>query len=374
MTSRSDRVAGRRHDDLAALARRVVALGIAVCVPVMAAMWLTEAPHDPWVRWGYPPLVTFLAVFAWILVRHPRLAGYAAVISLVGLEGWWVLLAVARVGDAQDAASAWVSLWPTPLLDAAVCVVVGFLFQRTITAVVHGAAYATVMTAAVAVALWRRPDGGAYVWLAARYGVYLGVFLALLLVLSRAKERVASAVDRADRAVRHAARMQDMAYLDELTGIANRRRLIEELGHQAALAGPDNPIGVVFLDLDHFKQVNDTLGHDVGDRALRIVADVASRLVRDGDLVARLGGEEFVVVAPGADARQTARLAERLRQTVPVELGVAVGTPVTASFGVTALRPGESPDAVLRRVDALMYRAKSAGRDTVRPEEPDAGR
>ncbi len=153
-----------------------------------------------------------------------------------------------------------------------------------------------------------------------RYGVYLGVFLVLLLVLSRAKEHVASAVADAARADATASRMRDMAYLDELTGIANRRRFLEELGYQAGLVGPSHPVCVVYFDLDNFKQVNDAFGHDVGDRVLRVVAEVAGRIVRDGDVLARLGGEEFALVAPATDHEQAVQLAERLRQALPREL------------------------------------------------------
>ena len=165
-----------------------------------------------------------------------------------------------------------------------------------------------------------------------------------------------------------------MAYLDELTGIANRRRLMEELGHQSGLVTADHPVSVVYFDLDRFKQLNDTRGHELGDRVLRQVAEVADRLVRDGDLLARLGGEEFVVVTPDTDHHRATQLAERLREALPVELSVTVGAAVTASFGVTELRAGEDPASVLRRVDTLMYRAKADGRDRVCVDQPSQAR
>jgi diguanylate cyclase (GGDEF)-like protein len=359
-----------QRDDLAALARRVVAVGIAVCAPVLAASWFTLGRTDPWVRWGHPPMAATLLVFAWVLLRRPAWALRAAIACLIILESWFAVSAVAHVLQAASAEDAWVAIMPTPLLAVVVCLMIGFLFQSTPVAVAHGGAYAAVVTAAVATALAQHPDGEPYVWYALRYGVYLGVLLVLLLVLSRAKERVAAAVADADQAHARASRMQDMAYLDELTGIANRRRLLEELGHQARLVGPDHPVCVVYFDLDNFKQVNDTLGHGVGDRVLQVVAEVAGRVVRDGDLLARLGGEEFVLVVPDTDRAKAAQLAERLRQTLPDELAVAVGPRLTASFGVTELRADEDATSVLHRVDALMYRAKADGRDRVQSGDP----
>ncbi|MGN8245940.1 diguanylate cyclase [Cellulomonas soli] len=365
MDSRPTLAALRRGQDLAWLARRVVAFGIVVGAPIIAATWFRDGPHDAWVRWGYPPLGAVLLVFGWILIRRPAWALHAAITILVTLEVGWVVIAVGRIEQAPDAVTAWTSLIPTPLLGVVVCLIVGFLFQSTRTALLHGAAYTGLITGAMAVEFSRRPDGGEFVWQSVRYGVYLGVFLVLLLVLSRAKEHVTSAVAEAARADATASRMRDMAYLDELTGIANRRRLLEELGYQAGLLGPTHPVGVLYFDLDHFKVVNDTRGHDLGDQVLRSVAEITRRHLRPGDLLARLGGEEFVVVAPGTDHVHAVRLAERLRQALPDELEAALGFRVTASFGVTDLRADDSAASVLRRVDGFMYRAKAEGRDKV---------
>ncbi len=371
-----DRLAGPAgpRDDLATLARKAVAVGIAFCAPVLLVIWLANSGQDPWIRWGYPPLSVALVVFAWVLLRRPRWAGRAAIVTLVALELWWLALIVGRTAGAPDAMSAWTSLAPTPMLDVVVCLVVGFLFQRTRTALVHGGTYAVAVTATLTSSMARVPGGEAYVGPALRYSVYLAVVLMLLLVLSLAKERVAAALADAARADAAASRMRDMAYLDELTGIANRRRLMEELRHQAARVTADRPVSVVYFDLDRFKQLNDTRGHGLGDQVLRQVAEVADRLVRDGDLLARLGGEEFVVVTPDTDRRRAAQLAERLREALPVELSVTVGAAVTASFGVTELRAGEDAASVLRRVDTLMYRAKADGRDRVCVDQPSGTR
>jgi diguanylate cyclase (GGDEF)-like protein len=122
---------------------------------------------------------------------------------------------------------------------------------------------------------------------------------------------------------------------------------------------------VVYLDIDHFKTINDEQGHLVGDQVLAAVAVAIQRQVRAGHLVARLGGEEFVVVAPGMTLAVAREMAEGLRRAFPVAVARETGIRVTASFGVAVLHHDEAPTAVLERVDALMYQAKRAGRDTV---------
>lgn len=159
---------------------------------------------------------------------------------------------------------------------------------------------------------------------------------------------------------------------DGLTGVANRRAIDEELAARIEQSERGiRSLACVVADLDHFKRVNDEHSHMVGDEALRRVAQVLQASVRDSDLVGRLGGEEFVLllaVDPGPDGDAAlARVCERVRSAVadhPWD-GVAPGLRVTTSVGGTRHRPGESADDLLERADALMYRAKRAGRDRV---------
>lgn len=355
----------RRGDDVGVLARRVVALGILPCLPMVAVSWLREAGRDVWVTTGYPVLFAYLVVFSWVLLRRPRLANGFALVTLVGLELWWLAVVVGRTTSAPDAATAWGAMFPSPLLGVFVCLVVGFLFQRTRIAFGHALAYTLVTTTLLAVRLRDLPGGSGYAYEAVRFGYYCTVVVGIVMVLSVAKERMVWAVNTASRASETADAMRGIAYRDELTGAANRRRLLEELAHQATRVGPGNPTSVVFFDLDHFKDVNDTHGHAVGDRVLRVVAEVAIRTVREGDLVARLGGEEFVIVAPGIDRVDAVGLAERLRRALPGAVAAELGFGVTASFGVTELRSGDDAIDVLRRADSRMYAAKRAGRDRV---------
>jgi diguanylate cyclase len=170
-------------------------------------------------------------------------------------------------------------------------------------------------------------------------------------------------------------RLEHQASHDPLTGLANRAAFTERL---AALSGE---IAVVLVDLDGFKQVNDTLGHHAGDMMLVAVAQRLRAGVRDGDSAARLGGDEFAMLLPGADATAAAAVVERflalLTQPVDIE-----GTPVQprASIGA-AVGTDPDPDVLLRTADAAMYRVKHAGKGTyavvavpTRPDLSVAGR
>jgi diguanylate cyclase (GGDEF)-like protein len=157
------------------------------------------------------------------------------------------------------------------------------------------------------------------------------------------------------------------AVIDQLTGMLNRKALstrVAELAQQSQLTGES--IGIIVGDLDHFKQINDTRGHSVGDVVLKEVAYQIRKQLRAFDLAYRLGGEEFLILLPGSDLEQAARLAEQLRKAVASN-GVAGGLDVTMSFGVGASQNGQPFDypEVFQTADAALYRAKREGRDRV---------
>jgi diguanylate cyclase (GGDEF)-like protein len=168
-------------------------------------------------------------------------------------------------------------------------------------------------------------------------------------------------------AVMRAERLQRTeSALDPLTGLLNRKSLegrFAELAEQAELSGA--PVALLALDLDRFKDINDTHGHARGDIVLRQVAGAIREQLRSFELAYRLGGEEFLVVLPGVDARRAAEVAERLRQRIehlrPDSLAV------TVSIGVSAARgDGVTFDGLFRQADVALYGAKSAGRNRVK--------
>lgn len=160
-----------------------------------------------------------------------------------------------------------------------------------------------------------------------------------------------------------------LAATDELTGLANRRAFNRHLDrHLEMAATQDGRLAVAIFDVDHFKQVNDRDGHAVGDRVLQRVAARAMAVVRSGDVVGRLGGEEFGVLMPGASLEDAHAAAERLREAIqaPSADGDEVLPTVTVSIGVAAARTSETAATVLQEADRALYGAKSGGRNRVR--------
>jgi diguanylate cyclase (GGDEF)-like protein len=164
--------------------------------------------------------------------------------------------------------------------------------------------------------------------------------------------------------------LREQSIRDPLTNLFNRRYLEETLEIEVARAARTRgPLAAVMCDVDHFKRFNDTFGHDAGDALLRAVGTLIQAHFRDGDIACRYGGEEFAIVAPGADVTQLARRAERLagaiRDMAVHHAGQSLGS-ITMSFGVAALQDGERDGAaVLRTADAALYKAKKLGRDRV---------
>ncbi len=159
----------------------------------------------------------------------------------------------------------------------------------------------------------------------------------------------------------------ELSSTDTLTGIANRAKGQSELLREAERAKRYGVmLSLLMFDVDHFKQVNDTHGHAVGDDVLQRICRKVSGELRPTDTFARWGGEEFIVVLPETDAEAACRLAERLKTEVGA-LSHSHGAPVTVSIGVAEYRDSEDPDTgLLRRADDALYQAKQAGRDRVR--------
>jgi diguanylate cyclase (GGDEF)-like protein/PAS domain S-box-containing protein len=155
------------------------------------------------------------------------------------------------------------------------------------------------------------------------------------------------------------------ALTDPLTGLANRRAFTERFeGEVTAARELSGPLSLVMLDLDHFKAVNDRHGHEVGDTVLRELARRMTTGRRDEDLVARIGGEEFAVILPGAGRGAARAVAELIRVAVREKEFPVAGT-CTISCGVAHWEAGDDSAALMRRADANLYRAKAAGRDRV---------
>ncbi len=314
------------------------------------------------------------------------LGGQALEPLLLVLAGWFfgcaVLLRVVRV-----------KLWPfelVTLLAVAVFILVrfdalfdlptdqfqvGILIRTLVLPVVYTfvflalpgnyalAALTVFHAALITVGLVRFWSGGNPNLAALLAGFYTwsAVITVVLHFFSRFKEHYVEARIRADQ-------LAYLAFNDYLTGLPNRRGLERILQDEVERARRYNrPLSVVMVDLDHLKRINDTFGHDAGDRTLQEVAGLLAGELRRTDRVGRWGGEEFIIVAPETDRKAAWVLAQRLKETLENHPFDQVGT-VTASWGVASFRPSDTVESLIKRADEALYRAKTAGRNRVEVE------
>lgn len=233
--------------------------------------------------------------------------------------------------------------------------------QRYATRTVDGTPWRVVI--AVPERLLYSSIGGIARWLPwlALAGFALGglLVLALLARLLESRARLAAANVALDR----------LSRVDPLTGLHNRRHVEEALaGLVSAGQRHDIDLSVLLIDADHFKRINDTYGHQLGDDVLRAMAEVIRATVRMEDVVARWGGEEFLVVLPGIGERGAAAVAQRMRASmtaVPIEAPNGAPVNVTVTIGIATWQYRESVGALLDRADGALYRGKERGRDRV---------
>lgn len=196
--------------------------------------------------------------------------------------------------------------------------------------------------------------------------VLTSIGLLLLATAIAAAFAVRRAVEN-EAAVR--AELRRIAQTDELTGLANRRELLAGLERAIASSRRTNrSLGFAILDIDHFKRVNDTYGHPVGDEVIRKVAELAVKEMRGQDIVGRLGGEEFAIVLPECSPGDAFAACERLRmrvQSARIRLDDGQEVSVTLSTGIAGFERGDTLDQLMNRADAALYRAKNCGRDQV---------
>ncbi len=162
------------------------------------------------------------------------------------------------------------------------------------------------------------------------------------------------------------ARVEKVMRTDKLTKLANRRAFMEFLKKTLAQSRRyDNNLTIIMLDLDNFKEINDSYGHPVGDQVLRKVGDILAENVREGDMAARFGGDEFIILMPQTAAAEAVNMAHRIRKKVKSINLSAVKKPPTLSLGITEFKGEESAEDLLNRADKAMYEAKQAGKDKI---------
>lgn len=200
-----------------------------------------------------------------------------------------------------------------------------------------------------------------------RCSVQATFFRSMQYRLGVANDKLATALAQIQALLRH----------DELTGVSNRRGVMERL-HEACSAAQQGGLSlcVALLDIDHFKQINDRYGHEGGDRVLRAFGTLLTSQLRASDGIGRYGGEEFLMVLPDTDLDRAGELLERLRRCIaqaPWEQTLGKGAQVTCTLGLARYRAGESVETTIARADAALYRGKAAGRNCTMPEPPRGG-
>jgi diguanylate cyclase (GGDEF)-like protein len=193
---------------------------------------------------------------------------------------------------------------------------------------------------------------------------FMGEFADAFNVMVESLDRMRSELDeRNEQLVAQALKLEELATTDALTGVFNRRKFNELIRVEIERVNRyGKPLSFVILDIDLFKRVNDTLGHEAGDHVLVLLAALIDGCIRNVDSLARWGGEEFVILLPQVDLRGAVELAERVRDAVG---GRRPTLGVTISCGVAEYQPPETADSLFARADRALYRAKDLGRDRV---------
>ena len=308
-----------------------------------------------------PRLISYAAIVIAILAALPQSSPWILLLPVVSLVNYklatkritrsarpeYLIAYAASVTQAMVATGVAISGGPeSPLMLLLVIPFVSFAARFTVRGTVAGVALTTVLLLAATAGVDPQGFLDAPAMVIATMASFVGV------------AAFATALMNAEVEVR-----QD-ATLDPLTGLFNRkalRRRFDEIREQAEQTGAE--IGGIVLDIDHFKSINDTYGHQRGDVVLQAVAYELRKALRENELIYRLGGEEFLVLLPGVGLDGCAEIAERLRSAI--KAATPAGLDVTASFGVSVTSGGGDYATLFEQADTALYEAKRTGRDRV---------
>lgn len=242
-----------------------------------------------------------------------------------------------------------------------IIILLSFLFYRPKQALLLSSSLIALSVATVIFRSTMLVDGDtASVIKLVKQGIYFSICLYLIHTLSLFRTVAKSAKSKANE-------FEKLAYFDELTGIANRRKLAEVLTKEVDSARRYNtPLSIIIFDVDHFKKVNDEYGHNFGDLVLKEVSYSVANTVRSSDSLGRWGGEEFLCILPNTNATVAFDMAERLRIGIADSL-IDNGPQITASFGIAQLLNLDNIDSFLNRADQALYSAKEQGRNRSKP-------
>ncbi|EYB69209.1 hypothetical protein DEIPH_ctg011orf0202 [Deinococcus phoenicis] len=327
-------------------------MGSSILIAVWILQWGRPVP-DPFVLYGHPVLLLqCLWATIWLLQGRPLIVAERVVFlmnSLAVLVQLFLSL-LAQEDRVLDLSSG--AYWMLVAVS-----ILSFLMFSTRHALWLSAGFYTLGVVLPWAALLARGTALATQPELLRVQLTCGAILVLLYSLAWYRERFL--VERGQRLT-----LEQLANTDPLTHLPNRRALYPAVEALLAEVRLGTPGCLVLFDLDHFKRINDTHGHNVGDEILIGSARLVRTALRDTDHLGRWGGEEFLIVLPGVGVVQGQSIAERLRDGLAAHTFAGVGR-VTASFGVAALTPHDDLSSSIARADAALYAAKAAGRNCV---------
>lgn len=335
--------------------RQIYLLAVAFGVPVLVLVWALQVRHpapEPFVLYGHPAL---LAMCGWVtiwLCRGGSLQVAERVVfvcNVVAVLAQTFLAVLTSARPVLDTAS------PAYWMLVAVSILSFLMFGRREAMVLSAGLYGLGVALPWA-ALARRASAVQPAELL-RVQLTCGAILALLCALAWYRERFEH--ERSERLLQ-----ERLANADPLTGLPNRRVLYLAIETLLAEARAGSPGSLLLLDIDHFKRINDTFGHNVGDQTLQAMAGLLRGALRETDQVGRWGGEEFLVVLPGVDGHVALEVGRRLQQMVAWQPQVGV-RPITVSIGVTECALSDTLESGVARADEALYLAKAAGRNRV---------
>jgi diguanylate cyclase (GGDEF)-like protein len=335
----------------------------------LAVIWAMESARGelaPWDRWAYPCLLAALGSCSALLTWWPRQADLARLIAVAAFNAYspFALFNILFVGGGPpDEYQLLTNLYWLPMAYGT-----AFVFLTMRAALVLSA---SVYTATFGVILWHLHRGDMLHWpswltpMMSNLAVAQVVYVIVLLAVSRLR-----ADYYRNQAVMET--MQQIASTDALTGLLNRRALSDHLAAARSLVQRGTqPMSVILIDVDHFKQINDTGGHALGDRALVELAVRLQTHLRLSDRLGRWGGEEFLVMAAATPLNAAGELADRIRRAASDT--ACAGRRITLSLGVAQCRLDDTLDTLIQRADRALYAAKAGGRNRVCLEEDLVG-
>ena len=356
-------------DPLDGVKRRAYLIATLSGLPAVLLVWISMGPDGLVANTIFSLFVLFYlacVLALWTRAVSIRLAErtmFFGVVLFTFVHLSYVLYASVNLADVRT------TITEVTYTTLTVLYVVAYLIFDSRTALrISLAVFGLELFAVLAKALSEAPSGPSQtelMWVL-RMHAFMGAVIALIYTSSYLKDQLLRQREMAEA-------MHRLAHTDQLTGVANRRELYSELQKETDKSERyERPLSIIFFDLDNFKSVNDTYGHDCGDGVLREVVGATERVLRTTDRLCRWGGEEFVVLAPETDLQEASRLAEHLRVEIANNRSGSAPA-VTASLGFAQYEAGDTSETLIKRADQALYKAKILGRNRAVPADWERG-